>query len=482
MRSHALRTFVVTGIALFMVTLDNLIVTNALPAIRADLGTGLEGLEWTVNAYTLTFAVLLLPAAAVADRHGRRRLFMIGLALFTLASAAAALAPGIGVLIAARAVQGVGGAILAPLTLTLLAHAVPPARRAAALAAWSVMSGLGVALGPVVGGAVTEYATWEWIFWINVPAGLLVLALAPRFLTESRGPAQRLDPIGTVLVTLGLLGVVLGLVRGNEHGWTSAQVLLPAVAGLALLVAFVVHEARTPHPMLPLSLFRSRGFSVLNLISLAMSFGMFGVTFVLIQFLQMIGHMSPLEAGVRTLPWTAMPLLVAPLTAPLASRLGTRTVITLALLFQAGGLAWLAAYIAPTFDYADLVPGFVLAGTGMGLFFAPVTRLVLSSAPAAQTGVASGISNISRQLGTVLGVAVLGAIFSATGDMTTPHHFATGVTTVLWTAVAILTAAAITALAIPRNPAPAAQSPSQPAPASTTPSPQLPSPESVTTT
>lgn len=420
MKPHALRTFVVTGIALFMVTLDNLIVTNALPAIREDLGTGLEGLEWTVNAYTLTFAVLLLPAASIADRHGRRRLFMLGLALFTLASAAAALAPSIGVLIAARAVQGVGGAILAPLTLTLLAHAVPPARRAVALAAWSVMSGLGVALGPVVGGAVTEYATWEWIFWINVPAGLLVLALAPRFLTESRGPAQRLDPVGTVLVTLGLLGVVLGLVRGNEHGWTSAQVLVPAIAGIALLAAFVAHEARTPHPMMPLPLFRSRSFTLVNLISLAMCFGMFGVTFILIQFLQMIGHMSPLEAGVRTLPWTAMPLLVAPLTAPLASRLGTRTVITLALLLQAAGLAWLALNLAPTFDYADLIPGFVLAGTGMGLFFAPVTRLVLSSAPPAQTGVASGISNVSRQLGTVLGVAALGAVFSASGDMTTP--------------------------------------------------------------
>ncbi|WP_051468047.1 MFS transporter [Actinomadura oligospora] len=467
MRPHALRTFVVTGIALFMVTLDNLIVTNALPAISADLGTGLEGLQWTVNAYTLTFAVLLLPAAAVADRHGRRRLFMLGMALFTLASAAAALAPGIGVLIAARAVQGIGSAIVAPLTLTLLAHAVPPARRAVALAAWSVMSGLGVALGPIVGGAVTEYATWEWIFWINVPAGLLVLALSPRFLTESHGSAQRLDPLGTVLVTLGLLGVVLGLVRGNEHGWTSPQVLGSVIAGAAFLAAFLVHEARTPHPMLPLSLFRSRGFTLVNLISLAMCFGMFGVTFLLVQFLQLIGHMSPLEAGVRTLPWTAMPLLVAPLTAPLASRLGTRTVLVLALLFQSAGLAWLAVRLAPTFGYGALVPGFVLAGIGMGLFFAPVTRLVLAFAPATQTGVASGISNVSRQLGTVLGVAVLGAVFTATGDMTTPHNFATGVTAALWTASAVLAAAALTTLAVPRFTTPPTPAPTTPKPQST---------------
>ncbi|MFC5184426.1 DHA2 family efflux MFS transporter permease subunit [Actinomadura harenae] len=470
MKPHALRTLVVTGIALFMVTLDNLIVTNALPAIREDLGTGLEGLEWTVNAYTLTFAVLLLPAAAIADRHGRRRLFMIGLALFTVASAAAALAPGIGTLIAARAVQGLGGAILAPLTLTLLAHAVPPARRAAALAAWSVMSGLGVALGPIVGGAVTEYATWEWIFWINVPTGLLVLGLAPRFLTESRGPAQRLDPLGTVLITLGLLGVVLGLVRGNGHGWTSPQVLGAEIVGLILLAAFLVHEARTPHPMLPLTLFRSRGFTLMNLINLAMCFGMFGVTFLLIQFLQMIGHMSPLEAGVRTLPWTAMPLLVAPLTALLTVRLGTRPVIALALLFQAVGLAWLAIRLSPTFSYADLVPGFVLAGIGMGLFFPPVTRLVLGFAPPTQTGVASGVSNVSRQLGTLLGVAALGAVFSATGDMTNPHHYANGVTTVLWTAAAVLTAAALSTLAVPQlTPSTTSTPTSEPTP---TPTPQ----------
>ncbi|MFC6932016.1 MFS transporter [Actinomadura yumaensis] len=231
MRPNALRTFIVTGIALFMVALDNLIVTNALPAIRADLHTGLEGLEWTVNAYTLTFGVLLLPAAAVADRFGRRRLFVAGLAVFTLASAAAALAPGIGTLIAARAVQGAGGAVITPLTLTLLAAAVPPARRGVALAAWSMMSGLGVALGPVVGGAVTEYATWQWIFWLNVPVGAVLLVLAPRFLTESRGAAKRLDLAGTALLTAGLLGVVLGLVRGtstagrarrSSPGWSAA--------------------------------------------------------------------------------------------------------------------------------------------------------------------------------------------------------------------------------------------------------------------
>ncbi|WP_067487352.1 MFS transporter [Actinomadura hibisca] len=448
-----LRTFLVTGIALFMVTLDNLIVTNALPAIREDLGTGLEGLEWTVNAYTLTFAVLLLPAAAIADRYGRRRLFIGGLALFTLASAAAALAPSIGVLIAARAVQGVGGAVLAPLTLTLLAAAVPAAKRPVALAAWSVMSGLGVALGPVVGGAVTESVSWEWIFWINVPPGLVVLALAPRFLTESRGPAKRLDLPGTALITLGLLGVVLGLVRGNGHGWTSAQVLAGLLGGAALLAAFLVREARAEHPMLPLGLFRSRGFTIVNLVGLTMAFAMFGTTFLLIQFLQAVLHMSPLEAGVRSLPWTGMPILVAPLTAPLAARVGPRNVLALALACQAAGLGWITAQLSPAVTYGTLVPGFVLAGIGMGLFFPPATRLALAFAPPALTGVASGVSNVGRQLGTLLGVAVLGAVFEAQGDMSSPQHFADGLAPAMWTAtIALATAAAVTLLAPSRTP------------------------------
>ncbi|WP_019632652.1 DHA2 family efflux MFS transporter permease subunit [Actinomadura atramentaria] len=445
----ALRTFVITGLALFMVTLDNLIVTNALPAIREDLGSGLEGLQWTVNAYTLTFAVLLLPAAALADRFGRRRLFLGGLALFTLASAAAALAPGTGALIAARAVQGVGGAVVTPLTLTLLAAAVPTARRGLALAGWSVMSGLGVALGPVVGGAVTEYASWQWIFWINVPVGLVLLCLAPGFLRESRGDARRLDPAGTLLLSFGLVGVVLGLVRGNEHGWTSPLVLAGLIGGTVLLAAFLVHETRTDAPMLPLALFRARGFTVVNLLMLAMAFAVFGSAFLLIQYLQAVNHMSPLGAGVRTLPWTAMPLLAAPLTAPLAARLGARTVLALALALQASGLAWLAASLGPDTAYGAYVPGLVLCGIGMGLFFAPTAQLVLAFAPPALSGVASGVNNTLRQLGTVLGIAVLTAVFSATGDMADPAAFTDGMHVTLWTAVGVLAAGAAGAFAIP---------------------------------
>ncbi|MFD0685675.1 MFS transporter [Actinomadura fibrosa] len=446
---HPVRTFIVTGIALFMVALDNLIVTNALPAIRTDLGTGLEGLEWTVNAYTLTFAVLLLPAAAVADRYGRRRLFIGGLAVFTAASAAAALAPNIGTLIAARAVQGAGGAVVMPLTLTLLAAAVPPARRGVALAAWSTMSGLGVALGPVLGGAVTEYATWQWIFWVNVPVGVVLLALAPGFLTESRGAAKRLDVPGTLLVTGGLLGIVLGLVRGNEHGWTSAQVLGSLVAGVVLVLAFVGYELRARAPMLPMRLFRDRGFALTNVATLAMASGMFGATFLLVQFLQGVSQMGPLEAGVRTLPWTGMPILVAPLTAPLIGRLGVRTVLAVALAFQAAGLGWLALVLAPDVSYGSMVPAFVLAGVGMGLFFPPAARAALGFAPPELAGVASGVSNAVRQLGTVLGVAVLGAVFSGQGGFGSPQTFVDGLLPAVWIGAAVVAAGAVAAALIP---------------------------------
>ncbi|WP_433240805.1 MFS transporter [Actinomadura nitritigenes] len=458
-RPHPLRTFIITGTALFMVALDNLIVTNALPDIRTDLGAGLEGLEWTVNAYTLTFAVLLLPAAAIADRWGRRRMFIAGLAVFTAASAAAALAPDIGTLIAARAVQGAGGAIVLPLTLPILDAAVPPARRGIALAAWSMMSGLGVALGPVLGGAVTQAATWQWIFWINVPVGAVLLALAPGFLTESRGAAKRLDLAGTVLIAGGVLGLVLGLVRANEHGWTSAQVLGSLIGGGVLVAAFIVRELRTAEPVLPMRMFRSRGFSIVNVLSLIMSFAMFGATFLLIQFMQGVLRMSPLDAGVRSLPWTGMPLLVAPLTAPLIARIGVRNVLALALAFQTAGLGWLAAVLSPTASYGEMVPAFVLAGIGMGLFFPPIARAVLGFAPPELAGVASGVSNSLRQFGTVLGIAVLGAVFSARGDFTTPQAFTDGLQPALWLAVAALAAGTAAALLVPALPAHAEQVP-----------------------
>jgi EmrB/QacA subfamily drug resistance transporter len=446
---RALWTYIVSGVAVFMVSMDNLVVTNALPVIRVDLGTGLEGLEWTVNAYTLSFAVFLLTGAALGDRFGRRLLFGLGLAVFTAASAAAAMAPDINALITARAVQGLAGAVVMPLTLTLLASVVPPERRGLAFGAWGAMSGLGVALGPVIGGAITEYSSWQWIFWINVPVGILLLPIVG-LVRESRGGAGRLDLIGTVLATAGLFGIVYGLVRGNGHGWTSAQVLTGLVGGGVLLLAFVAWETRAAAPMVPLRLFASRGFALTNLISLVMAFGMFGAVFLLAQFLQTVQHYSPLEAGVRTLPWTAMPVLAAPVAGVLTDRIGGRRIVALGLALQAAGVGWLASITQPDAPYSHFVLPFILAGTGMGLFFAPITRLVLGFAPAHLEGVASGTANALRQLGTVLGVAVLGAVFSAYGGYGSGQQFVDGVQPAATVGAIALGVAALVALAVPR--------------------------------
>jgi EmrB/QacA subfamily drug resistance transporter len=449
-RSRTLWTFGITSAALFMASLDNLVVTTALPSIRAHLHASLAGLQWTVNAYTLTFAVLLLTGATLGERYGRRRLFTVGLALFTAGSAAAALAPGIGWLVAARAAQGVGAAVLIPLTLTLLSAAVSPERRGLALGAWGAVGGLAIAIGPLVGGAVVEGASWQWIFWLNVPIGLALLPTAWFRLTESRGSSTRLDLPGLVLASLGLLGIVLGVVRGNDHGWTSATVLPPIVVGALLLAAFIGWELRAREPMLPLHLFRSRGFTLTNIASLLMFFGMFGSIFLLAQFLQVVQHYSPLQAGLRTLPWTAMPVFIAPVAGSLSDRIGGRPLLAAGLGLQAIGLGWLAAVASPTVAYVTMVPAFVISGVGMSLFFAPVANMVLGSVRRDQEGIASGANNAIRELGGVFGIAVLGAVFSANGGYATGASFVSGMSSAVWVGGAAVAAAAAAALALPR--------------------------------
>src|SRR5581483_3141641 len=303
MSHKTLWAFAITSAAAFMVTLDNLVVTTALPVIRRDLHAGLGSLEWTVNAYTLTFAVLLLTGAALGDRFGRRRVLALGLGVFTLASAAAALAPSIGALDAARAVQGLGGAIVMPLTLTVLAAAVPADKRGVALGAWGGVSGLAVAFGPVVGGAVVSGISWHWIFWLNVPIGLVLLPLVLLRLDESRGPFGRLDLPGLGLASAGLFGIVWGLVRGNSLGWGSTEIVGAVAAGAALLALFVAWELRAEAPMLPMGFFRNRTFTLANAASLFMSFGMFGSVFLLAQFFQTVQGYTPLGSGLRILPW-----------------------------------------------------------------------------------------------------------------------------------------------------------------------------------
>ncbi|MGF7236665.1 MAG: DHA2 family efflux MFS transporter permease subunit [Frankia sp.] len=438
-----------------MTSLDNLVVTMALPSIRTQLGAGLEGLEWTVNAYTLTFAVLLLPGAALGDRLGRRRVFSAGLALFTLASAAAALAPNIGMLIAARAVQGVGAALVLPLSMTILSAAVPPERRGAALGVWGGVSGLAVALGPLVGGAVTQGAAWQWIFWLNVPIGLVAIPLALRTLTESRGPSQRLDGIGVGLVSVGLLGIVLGLVRGQAHGWTSTSVLASLVLGAVGVVAFVAWEARlgrpgsTRSPMLPLGLFRRRGFTAVNVTALLFSFGMFGAIFLLAQYLQNVLDYSPLGAGLRTLPWTAMPLLIAPIAGPLSDRIGGRPLLVSGMAMMSGALLWMRLVISPTMSFGTLVLPFLLAGVGMSLFFVPVANVVLGSVEARHEGLASGTNNSLREVGGVFGIAVLASVFASAGGYTDAVSFTHGLRAALVVATAVLAAGAVSGLFIP---------------------------------
>jgi EmrB/QacA subfamily drug resistance transporter len=453
-RPRAGWTFAIVSVALFMVTLDNLVVSTALPTIRTDLGASIESLEWTVNAYTLAFAVLLLTGAALGDRFGRRRMFGIGVGLFTVSSALAALAPTTGALVAARAAQGVGAAIVLPLTLTLLSEAVPVQKRGLALGAWSGISGLGVALGPVVGGAVVDGISWHWIFWLNVPTGLVLVPLALRYLTESYGPAKTLDAPGIALAGGGLLGVVYGIVRGEALGWGSTTIVGSIGAGLVLLAGFLVWESRASAPMLPLRFFRSRAFAATNGTSLAMFFGVFGSIFLLSQFFQTTQGLSPLQAGLRVLPWTIMPMFVAPVAGLLSDRIGARPLMAGGLALQAIAIAWLAAVTTPTVAYSALVVPFVLAGTGMALVFAPAANAVLGAVRPEEAGQASGATNAIRELGGVLGVAVLASVFTANGSYASPASYVDGMTAALPIGAAVLAVGAVLALLIPgRKPA-----------------------------
>jgi EmrB/QacA subfamily drug resistance transporter len=442
-------TLAVVSIALFMVTLDNLVVSTALPTIRRDLGASLEGLEWIVNAYTLSFAVLLLPAAALGDRFGRKRMFLSGLGLFTVASAMAALAPTTEALIAARAIQGAGGAIVAPLSLTLLSEAFPPERRGVALGIWSGVSGLGVALGPLVGGAVLDGLSWQWIFWVNVPVGLMALPLARRVLVESFGPARKLDLGGLALGTLGLFGVVFGIVRGNPAGWGSFQVVAALAIGALLLAAFVWYESRIAEPMLPMRFFRQRGFAATNAVSLIMFFGIFGSIFFLAQVFQTAQGYSALESGLRTLPWTGMPMLVAPLAGLLSDRIGSRPLMSTGLALQAFAIGYMASVADVGTPYLELVPALIAGGTGMALVFAPAANAVLASVRPEEAGQASGATNAIREVGGVMGVAILAAVFSGNGSYASPQAFIDGVHPALWVGAAVLAVGAVVALAVP---------------------------------
>jgi EmrB/QacA subfamily drug resistance transporter len=432
-----------------MAALDNLVVTFALPTIKRDLHASVQQLEWTINAYTLTYAVLLLTGAALGDRFGRRRIFIIGLAIFTAASAGAALSANIESLIGFRALQGAGGAIVTPLSLTLLSGAFPAERRGAAIGAWAGIGGLAIAIGPLVGGAIVTGIAWQWIFWVNVPIGVVTAPLAVARLRESHGPYARLDLIGLVLASAGLFGIVFGVIRGSEIGWTAGQVVLSFAAGAALMAAFAVWQLRSPAPMLPLRFFRSRAFSTINSVSLLMYFGLFGSIFLLSQYLQVAHGYSAVGAGVRTLPWTGMPMVIAPIAGVLTERLGGRPVVSIGLMLQAASLAWLAAIVSPDVAYADLVLPLIMGGVGMSLAFPPLSLVVLSAVRPEEEGQASGANNAIRELGGVFGVAILATIFVAYGSYRSPNDFVNGVVPALWVGVGVVGSAILVALALP---------------------------------
>jgi EmrB/QacA subfamily drug resistance transporter len=429
---HKTWTLVLASLGLFMTALDNLVVATALPVLRVDLHAGLSALEWTINAFILAFACLLMTGAALGDRFGRRRIFTLGIAVFTAASAAAALSPSAGALIAARLVQGAGAAMAFPLSLTLISEAFPVEERGKAIGLWGAIGGLAVAAGPVVGGAIVNGISWHWIFWLNVPVGLTLVALAPRRLTESFGPRSRIDIPGVALAAAGTFGLTWGLVRANTAGWGSTEIIAALIAGVALIGAFLAWERRAPSPMLPLALFRQRGFATANAVSFFMYAGVFGTLFLMTQLLQTALGYSPLATGIRLLPWVAAPGLIAPIAGALADRIGNRPFMIVGLALQAIGFGWIAAIATSGMGYAQLGVPLGVAGVGIGMVFPTVANAVLASVPLTEAGVASGTNSTLREFGGVFGVAVLAAVFARSGVYTSPQIFIDGFSAALW--------------------------------------------------
>jgi EmrB/QacA subfamily drug resistance transporter len=442
---------IAASVPMFMATLDNLVVTNALPVMAEDLGATLEELQWIVNAYSLAFASLILFAVALGDRLGRRRIFVTGIAVFTTASALCAMATDPSLLIAARALQGIGAAAVMPLSLALLAGAVSAKMRPLAIGVWGGVAGLGVALGPLIGGAVVEGLTWHAIFWLNVPVGIVAIALVYVALGEAYGRKVRPDLVGLALAATAVFGLVFGIIRGNEAGWTSAQVLTGLIGGSVLLVAFLLWERRTTDPLLPLSLFRDRSFSAANGVGLLFSIGIFGAIFILIQFMQVVQGRSPLEAGVMTMPWTMAPLIVAPIAGLIAPRVGTRVLIVTGTTLQAAGLTWIALTMTPDVPYSTMVPAFLLAGVGMGMVFAPSATAVLANMREEDHATASGTNSTVREIGVALGIAILAAVFTGNGGELTPTGYTDAAIPAVWTGVVFLLAASVVGLALPKH-------------------------------
>ncbi|WP_223231081.1 MFS transporter [Microbacterium jejuense] len=444
------------SLPMFMATLDNLVMTNALPVLHRDMGASVEELQWFVNAYTLAFAGTILIASALGDRFGRRTVFAIGIAVFGAGSVLAALSTDPGQLIAARAVQGFGAAGVMPLSLALLSGAVPAQRRPLAIGIWGGVAGLGVAVGPLVGGAIMEGWNWQAIFWINVPVALVAIPLALAVLNNDFGARARIDVPGAVLAAAGVLALVHAIVRGNDDGWDSFGVIAEIVVGSVLVVAFLVWQLRAKAPLVPLRLFRDRSFSITNIIGFAFSFGTFGAVFLLIQYLQVVQGSSPLEAAVQTTPWTLAPMFIAPIAGILAPRVGTRLLLVVGLTLQGIALTWIAAVMATDLDYPTLIAPFVMAGVGMALVFAPSATALLATLGLVDHAKASGVNSTVRELGVALGTAVMTAIFVGAGGELLPDMYVDAARPAVYTGAAVLFVAAIVALWLPSGKSPKA--------------------------
>jgi EmrB/QacA subfamily drug resistance transporter len=437
-----------TSAAYFMVVLDSSVVLTALPQMQRDLRASLPSLQWTVNAYGISFAAGIITAAALGDRFGRRRIFNLGLALFTLASAACALAPGTAELVAGRTVQGLGAAAVMPLSLTILTAAFPARRRGMIVGIYGGLAGLAVAAGPLVGGAVTEGLDWNWIFWLNVPIGLIAVALASRLLPETHGAPARLDLPGVTLVTAGVIAIVWALVRASDTGWSSPQVVAALLAGAVLLAAFVARESRAAEPLVPLRLFRNRTFAVGNATMFFMSGAIFSAAFLILQEFQFARGYSPVAAGARLLPFFATPMLVSPLAGAVSDRIGRRPVMVTGLTLQALGFTWVAARGSLSTSWIELMLALLVAGIGISMALPTVPTAVLSAVALPEMGKASGINQMAQRLGTVFAIAISSAVFSAHGHLGSPAAVTAGFRPALWSCVVFAALAAVTAAGI----------------------------------
>jgi EmrB/QacA subfamily drug resistance transporter len=442
-------TLILASIGAFVTSLDVVVVSTALPQLRVHLGASLSDLEWTINAYNLAFASLMLTGAALGDRFGRKRLYVIGLVLFTAASIACATAGSADALIAARAVQGAGAAIVLPLSLTLISEAFPLEKRGTAIGIWGGITGLGVATAPLLGGAIIQGISWQWIFWINVPVGLVAAVASAFLLTESRGPRPRLDLAGLPLISAGLLALVWAPVRAPSVGWGSGEVIGALAAGAALVACFLFWETRAPLPMMPLGYFRRRGFSAAGGVAFPFSFALIGSVFWIAQLLQVGMGYSPLASGVRMLVFTMMPMIFAPLAGIGADRVGNRPFMAGGLLLMGGGFLWLALSLRAGVTYTSLVLPFIVAGIGISFVFPTLANAAVGSVPLADSGVAAGANNTMREAGGLFGVAVLAAVFTAHGGYASPAVFMHGVRYALIVAAAAALVGVIPALSGP---------------------------------